>query len=89
MSGSEWVSVHDRLPEQGLWVLLAGGRVGSRSIDILGLAAVNSWDRWVGLSGSPMPETVVIEFWHPLPDVAHLVPHALRKREGSPDEEPR
>ncbi len=89
MSGSEWVSVHDRLPEQGLWVLLAGGRVGSPYIDIMGLAIVNSWDRWVSLSGTPMPDGAVIEYWCPLPETVHLVPHALRKREGSPDEEPR
>ena len=80
MSGSEWVSVHDRMPKQGLWVLLAGGRVGSRHIDILGLAILNSWDKWMSLSGTLLPEAAVVEYWWPLPATDHLEPF-----EGSDD----
>lgn len=83
MSGSGWVSVHERMPKQGEWVLLAGGRVGSRYIDILGLCILNRWDAWVALSGTPVPEAAVVEFWHPLPETAHLVSHEFRTREGS------
>lgn len=88
MSGAEWpwISVHERMPEQGLWVLTAAGRVGSRHIDILGLAIVNSWGQWAAVSGTPIPEAAVVEYWCPLPEVDHLVPHKFRKREGSQPE---
>ena len=82
MSGSEWVSVHDRMPKQGLWVLMAGGRVGSPLIDILGLGILNKWDQWSSLSGTLMPEAVVVEYWCPLPATYHLKPF-----EGSDDAE--
>ena len=80
MSGSEWVSVHDRMPKPGLWVLMAGGRVGHKNIDIIGLGILNSFLEWEMLSGQPVPEAAVVEYWTTLPATDHLEPF-----EGSDD----